>query len=397
MTGMKYVVVMALGVTAASVGMAAAGQQQRSDGSNPPTAARYRLTGTFQLESTRGDDPRRAADLAARGLPADQRQLISQRLRARLEAPARIAIERNGNIVTMASSRAQRVTFDADGNDRSERWSDERTMNTRTSFEGERLVVATTGNRGSAFTVIFDPTGNGLQMTRTIDDERLQQPVTVRSFYRRVSDDARWNIDTSGEPGPDNNAGLDEHDFVVPDGTRFVASLDSALSTTDLREGDVYTMTARSPMQYQGAVIQGFVSTLNQARRVPGRSGMTLNLQSIRLRDGSSYQFDGTIEGVRTPDGDTVRMDREGSVDHRDSQTQKMVERGVIGAALGAIIGAVAGGPRGAAIGAVIGASGGAGTVIIEGRDRLDLQRGTEVTIISGDPRNRRMTPGGQR
>ena len=84
----------------------------------------------------------------------------------------------------------------------------------------------------------------------------------------------------------------------------------------------------------------------------------TLNLRSIRLRNGSPYQFDGVIEGIRTPDGETLRVDREGAVDNHDSHTQKTVERCVIGAALGAIIGAVAGGGKGAAIGAVIGAAG---------------------------------------
>ncbi len=399
MTKIKYVVVLAVGLAAATTGMGMARQQLPDRWIDQTAGDRYRLTGTYQLEINRGDNPQRAADLAARATPAGERQRLSQRLLARLEAPARIAIERNGNIVTMASSRAERVTFEVDGNVRSERWSDDRTMNTRATFEGERLVVATSGHRGSAFTVTFDPTGNGrsLQMTRTIDDDNLQRPVTVRSFYRRVSADARWNIDTSAGPGPDNSTGPAMSDFVVPDGTRLVASLDNALSTTDLREGALYTMTARSPSQYEGAVIHGFVSTLNESRRAPGRSGMTLNLQSIRLRDGSSYQFDGTIEGIRSPDGETVRMDRDGTVGARDSQTQKMVERGIFGAALGAIIGAVAGGSKGAVIGAVIGASGGAGTVIIEGRDHLDLQRGTEMTIMSGDPRNRRTSPGGLR
>ena len=121
---------------------------------------------------------------------------------------------------------------------------------------------------------------------------------------------------------------------------------------------------------------------------------MTLNLRSIRLRNGSSYQFDGVIEDIRTPDGETVSVDREGTIDNHDSQTQKAVERGAIGAALGAIIGAVAGGSKGAAIGAVIGAGGGAGTVMFEGRDRLDLPRGTELTITSGDPRNQRTISG---
>ncbi len=124
---------------------------------------------------------------------------------------------------------------------------------------------------------------------------------------------------------------------------------------------------------------------------------MTLGLRSIRLRNGSSYQFDGVIEAIRTPDGDTVRVDREGTADTEDSQTRKTVERGAIGAALGAIIGAFAGGGKGAAIGAVIGAGGGAGSVIVGGRDRLDLQRGTEVTITSGDPTYQRTTPNVQR
>ena len=120
---------------------------------------------------------------------------------------------------------------------------------------------------------------------------------------------------------------------------------------------------------------------------------MTLDLRSIRLRDGRSYPFDGIIEDIRTPDGDTVRVDREGTVDTSDDRTRKTVERGAIGAALGAVIGAVAGGGKGAAIGAVIGAGGGAGTVFIGERDRLDLPRGTEFTITSGGPRNQRPIP----
>jgi hypothetical protein len=365
----------------------------------PGARFHHRLTGTYQLENNRGDDPRGAAELAARAAPSDQRQRTYQSLVTRLEAPDLIAIERNENSVTMASTRGRRVTFEADGRDHMERWSAERTMNTRATLVGERLVVATTGNRGSDFTVTFDPMedGRSLHMTRTIDDEGLRQPVTVRSSYRRLSDEARWNFDASGQQVSYDNTGSPAGDSVVPDGTRFVALLDDALSTTNAREGDLYTMTTRSPSRYEGAVIQGFVSTVNESGRLTGRAGMTLNLRSIRLRNGSSYQFDGVIEDVRTPDGETVRVDREGTVDTHDSQTQRTVERGAIGAALGAIIGAVAGGGKGAVIGAVIGAGGGAGTVIVEGRDRLDLQRGTELTITSGDPRNQRTNPGVQR
>ena len=82
-------------------------------------------------------------------------------------------------------------------------------------------------------------------------------------------------------------------------------------------------------------------------------------------------------------------MDNDGTVEE-NSQTEKTVQRGAIGAAVGAIIGAITGGGKGAAIGAAIGAGGGAGTVIVQGRDQLDLPRGTELTITSDLPRSQR-------
>jgi uncharacterized protein YcfJ len=109
---------------------------------------------------------------------------------------------------------------------------------------------------------------------------------------------------------------------------------------------------------------------------------MALAFASIRLRNGRTYPFTGVIESVRTPDGETISVDNSGTVEDA-SQTGKTVERGAIGAALGAIIGAIAGGGKGAVVGGVIGAGAGAGTVIAQGRDQIDLARGTEFTITS--------------
>ena len=374
-----------------------------SDADYTPAESRagfhHRLTGTYQLENDGGADVRQAAERAASSARSDARQRTFQSLLTRLEAPSLIAIERNDNSVTMASTRGRRVTVEADGRDHVEQWSAGRTMNTRATFQGERLMVAATGNRGDDFEVTFDPAedGRSLQMTRTVDDEGLRQPVTVRSSYRRLSDDARWNMVVSVPRAANDDTRYRAADLAVPYGTRMVALLDTPLSTTNAREGDLYTMTTRSPSEYEGAVIQGFVSTVNESGRLTGHAGMTLNLRSIRLRNGGSYPFDGVIEDVRTPDGETVTVGHEGAADAGTSQTRKAVERGAIGAALGAVIGAVVGGGKGAAIGAVIGAGGGAGTVIVQGRQQMNLQRGTEVTITSGDTDDRRTAPGGQR
>jgi hypothetical protein len=113
---------------------------------------------------------------------------------------------------------------------------------------------------------------------------------------------------------------------------------------------------------------------------------MTLNFDTMRLRNGQTYRFAGTLSSVRTLNGDTIKVDNEGSA-QGDNQTTQTVTRAAIGTAIGAIIGAIAGGGKGAAIGGIIGAAGGAGSVYVTGKDSLELPRGTELTIRSGAPR----------
>jgi hypothetical protein len=363
---------------------------------NIPSQAGFqqRLTGTYQLDAGGSDDPRRTAEQAARVAAPDQRQRAYQNLLGRLEAPETIAIERLGNSVTMASTHGPQVNFEADGRTRAETWSGGRTINTIVTFEGERLRVATTGDRRSDYIATFDSTDNGrsLLVTRTIYDESLQQPVTARSAYRRTSDQARWDIE-NGSGGSDYTARSPRGATVVPDGTRFVARLDNDLRTTNAREGDRWTMTAVSPPQYAGATVQGYVSSVNAPGRPAGSTEMTLFFESIRLRNGDTYPFDGALESIRTPDGDTIRVDSYGTFENGngngDSRTHQAVQRGAIGAALGALLGAVAGGGQGAVIGATVGAGVGAGTVLVQGRDQFELQRGAELTFTSGDPRYR--------
>jgi hypothetical protein len=137
----------------------------------------------------------------------------------------------------------------------------------------------------------------------------------------------------------------------------------------------------RSPSQYEGASIEGHVAQVNRSGRLSGRAEMSFEFDRIRLRDGRASNFAGYIESVRTTSGETVRVDNEGRAQDDDSQTGRTVTRAGIGAAIGAVIGAIAGGGKGAAIGAAVGAGAGAGTVIVQGREDLDLMSGAEFTI----------------
>lgn len=345
------------------------------------------LTGTFRLNASRGDDVRRAVENATRNLPISDRQRVYDSLLRRFDPPQMLAIDRRGNSVTIASTRAPQINFVADGREQVETTPQGRQVRVRATLSADTLSIRRTGERANDFTVTFDPSFDGreLLVTRTLYTDRLSQPVTVRTYYDRTSDVAQLNIyDVNGEGS--SVGGVPVGSFVVPDGTQIVAVLNNDLSTQNVREGERFTMTVRSPGQYEGATIEGSVINVDRAGRITGRSELTMDFDSIRLRDGRSYKFAGILEGVRTAEGETVSVDNEGAVRESD-QTNRTVTRTAIGTAVGAIIGAIAGGGKGAAIGAVIGAGAGAGSVYIQGRNDLQLNAGTEVTVRATGPR----------
>jgi hypothetical protein len=349
-----------------------------------PVYGNAQLTGTYRIDSASGDDPRTVAENATRNLPTQRRDRIYQNLLNRLSPPDMLAIDQRGRNVIIASSKAPQVSLVADGREHVETTPQGRTARVRASLSGDQLIIARTGERAQDFTVTFDPIdSNRLLVTRQLYTEQVGQAVTVRTYYTRTADVAQLDIHSSSPQYP--TTGTSSGDFVVPNGTQLLATLDTSLSTNNVREGDRFTMTVRDG-QYQGAVIEGRVTNVSRSGRVTGRSELGLDFDTIRLRDGRSYQFAGILEGVRTASGDIVRVDNEGAV--RDSnQTTRTIQRGAIGAAIGAIIGAIAGGGQGAAIGAAVGAGAGAGSVYVQGRDDLQLEPGTEVTIRASGPR----------
>ena len=353
----------------------------------PDGSTRRDLTGTFRLDASQGDDARRAVDAATRNLSLSERQRVYDALLRRLDPPQMLAIDRRGQQVTIVSSRAPQIDFVANGREQVETAPGGRTVRVRADLTGDTLTITRTGERANDFTVTFDPMDNGRQLlvTRTLYSDRFNQPVTVRTYYDRVSDVAQLNIfETNREDTVGSTTGA-VGGFIVPNNTQIVAVLNNDLSTQNVREGERFTMTVRSPGQYEGATIEGQVMSVNRSGRIAGRSEMTLDFESIRLRDGRSHEFAGILESVRTPDGEVVRVDNEGAVRESD-QTKQTVTRTAIGTAVGAIIGAIAGGGKGAAIGAAIGAGAGAGSVYVQGRNDLELASGTEVTLRATGP-----------
>ena len=336
-----------------------------------------RMVGTYELESTRGDSAQQAADQATRNLPPGQRDRAYQDLLNRLRAPETIAIERNGRTFTISSSNGPRTSFDADGRTRNERLDNQRTTATRAVLAGDRLTVTSRGNRMTDFLVTFEPidNGNSLLVTRQMDRDDLRRPVVIRSYYRRVADEPRWDV-YRAEPG--YPARSTPRAFIVPDGTRMIAVLDTPIGTRQSRDGERFTMTVEGPAEYRDARIDGVIQRVTPYGG--GRNAeMRVDFDTIRLRNGQTAEFEGVLTNVRTPGGVDMRVNSENVPN--SNRTEDTVQKGAVGAALGAIIGAIAGGGKGAAIGAVVGGAG--GVILAQDRDQyLDLPRGTQVTII---------------
>ncbi len=219
------------------------GDQRRGGGG---VRAANRLTGTFRLDTTQSDNATTVAETAVRNLPNNERMRVREQLMRRLESPDMFAIERNGNSVTIASSRASQTTFTANAGEAREQLPSGSYSRVGSTIVGDRLVVRSTGNRETDFTVTFDPIEGGrrLRVTREIWNDRLGvNPVVVQNVYERTSDVAEWNVyngtdagysQTGSQTGTISTAA---GDFVIPDGQMLTARLESDLSTTHGADG----------------------------------------------------------------------------------------------------------------------------------------------------------------
>jgi hypothetical protein len=313
----------------------------------------------------------------------NQRERVKNNLENRLTSPDMLMIEKQGQKVMLASSTSSQVSFDADGVSRSETSDNGRMVKVRAASTNNDLSVSYEGDRMNDYFISFMPLGNGqLRVVRRVYLENRNETVSIISVYDKTDRNASWNT----ADYPNTNEYNNDNNFIVPNNTRLTATLNTPLSTKTMKDNDRFTMTVTSPSQYQGAVIEGRVIG-EKSGVVSGRATLSLSFETIRLQNGNSFRFAGIVEQVRQPNGNDVNVNNEGTV--RDgSQTTKTVTRAGIGAVIGAIVGAVAGGGKGAAVGAAIGGGAGAGTVVLQGRDNLELPNGSEFTITATAPNN---------
>ena len=347
------------------------------------------ITGTYRLNASQSDDVRAIVDRAATSLYAvNQRENLRRNLERRLSSPDTLVIEKRGSQVTVASNTSPQVSFNADGTARTETTGNGRNIKVTATTTYDGVALSTEGDRGNDFYVNFIPMSNGqLRVIRRVYLENRNDTVTVASVYDKTDNLARFSNINNQNVGNNQTGGATSTDFVIPNNTRLTAALRTAISTKNSQNGDRFTMEVTSPSEFNGATIEGRVATTQRSGVVSGRANMSLEFDTIRLRDGRTYRFAGIVDDVTLANGERVTVNNEGTV-RDNNQTTKTVTRAGIGAALGALIGAIAGGGSGAAVGAAVGAGAGAGTVVLQGRGDVELTQGTQFTITASAPAN---------
>lgn len=384
------------------------------------------LNGTYQLDSSRSDNISQISEEATQNV-TNNRDEAKQDLVGKLEAPETLAIEIRGNQATVASTLAPQITLSADGQDRTESLSDGSQVRLRTTLRGQELTVAKLGESDD-YTVIFASMDNGktLKVTRRVTTDYLSETVFAESYYTKSDSVARLDIygnennsNTTATNYPTNTSGNDPNNngnnfptnnggnnypttpsnnppttrttnrngqFVVPNGEVLVGTLENNITTKYSQNNDRFSMRVTSG-QYRGAIIEGYISGIDRSNRNPvGKSKLTLNFETIRLSNGQNYDFAGFLQSVTDTNGNTIKVDSEGTL--QKSQTKETAKRAGVGAGIGAIIGGIIGGGKGAIIGAGIGAGGGAGTVAIQNQGDLEIQAGSSMSVQSSSPNN---------
>lgn len=213
-------------------------QQRRASSpvsSRRSMAEKSLLSGLYRLDVGSSDKLYSVVSTASSNLPPDEQQRFFDDLTIRLAAPDQLAIERRRFLIDIASSRAPRLSFEADGIERTEQATDGRTIRTRAALLGDQLTVTTGGTGEDKFAVVFEPIDGGrrLRVTRRIAAAGLNQPVVIRSLYNKVSDIARWSIYGETQPTPIESPAYTNSSTATIAATRRVPAKPSAIAASE--------------------------------------------------------------------------------------------------------------------------------------------------------------------
>ena len=163
--------------------------------------------------------------------------------------------------------------------------------------------------------------------------------------------------------------------------TELKIRLSTDINTSVSKDGDRFTAIVIDPSQYAQSTVEGHIATVQQSGKLKGKTAISLVFDRILFTNGTERELAAQL--IKVYDSESAKkVDSEGNIESGDKTKTTTIRTGG-GAAAGAVIGGIAGGGKGAAIGAIIGAAAGAGSTYIQGANKIKLERGTEILIVT--------------
>jgi ketosteroid isomerase-like protein len=154
------------------------------------------LNGLYRIDFERSDRLYSVIEGASSNIPFGEQQQFFIDLSVRLAPPDLLAIECREKRISLASSRASKVDFSADGVTRNVRSALGDSMRTRIWFDSNGLVFTSSGGSNDNLNFNFVPIdgGKALRVTRRISAKELIEPVIIQTIYNKIAGVARWDI-----------------------------------------------------------------------------------------------------------------------------------------------------------------------------------------------------------
>ncbi|GEM_PF-2060907 len=183
--------------------------------------------------------------------------------------------------------------------------------------------------------------------------------------------------------------------MVVPEGTKVLLELRSAINTKTVQPGDGVYLSSSFPVVVDGHVaipvgvyVQGVVDQVTRPGRIKGRAAVRMHFTSMIFPNGSVVSIPGVVNGL--PGSSGPKVEKEGKIEQAGSKGKDagtVAQDTMAGASLGTIGGAVAGNPgKGALIGALGGGAAGLVTTLLTRGDDVVLPAGQGVEMVLQRP-----------
>jgi len=223
--------------TAIAAIVIAGSAQLHAQTSSVGLARTCQLAGTFRINVNESDKLYSVVKDATSTVPFGDQQRFFIDLSTRLTPPDMLAIDCNGNRVSVGSSRAAKITYVADGQTRRERGASGNFVNSKVELARNTLTFISRGRGEDNVNVAFEAVNGGsrLRVTRRIHAAQLSEPIIIRTVYEKITDRVDWgiydnNAVASGTAGVDQDAKSDRSGPNVRGSNREAAELRVALN-----------------------------------------------------------------------------------------------------------------------------------------------------------------------